>query len=228
MSKFPALEDFDEDLANQETNIDNEEDFLSREKAVLGDDAQAFNSQGGDQDPDQAGFEASFPALDSQNNESSSALGPTGLISEPAEPYLPNQPSDQAATEGVNKLSLEDSEPIKEWKARRELEIQRRDELSESKRKETREKAMKAIDDFYENYNSKKDDGIEQNRAEEKKFIEERDNAVTTVGNTWERIVKLIDTSDKGVKSSTHDKTRFRELLMSLRGDSNAPGAGGY
>lgn len=106
------------------------------------------------------------------------------------------------------------------------MEIQRRDELSDAKRKETREKAKTAIDDFYQNYSSKRDQGIEEVRAAEEAFIEERDNSVT--GTTWDRIVKLVDTSSKGAKSELHDKTRFKEVLLALQGNPNAPGAAGY
>lgn len=38
--------------------------------------------------------------------------------------------------------------------------------------------------------------------------------------------MKLVDISD--TKSGIHDKTRFKELLVSLKNDANAPGAGGY
>jgi hypothetical protein len=151
-------------------------------------------------------------------------LGPSGLISEPAEPYLPGQPDLAVET---NKLSLEDSEPLKEWKVRQELEIKRRDELSESKKRETRDKAKAAIDDFYENYNTKKDESIEQTRGEAKTFLEERDNAVAG-GTSWDRIAKLIDTSEKGTKVKGRDKSRFKEMLLSLKGDPDAPGAAGY
>lgn len=230
-SKFPALEEIDQDLANQENtaggsaDIEDADDFLSREKAALGEDAEAFATDGApaaDDDTSKAAFEASFPSLEQDN--AASSLNESGMISQPAEPYLPQQPD--LAQETKEKLSLEDSQPIKEWKERRELEIQRRDEASESKRNETREKAKKSIDDFYENYNSKKDDSIEQTRNEEKKFLQERDDNLSATGNTWERIVKLIDTSNIGSKD--HDKSRFKDLLLSLKNDSNAPGAAGY
>lgn len=224
MSKFPALEEIDQDVAQESGGFDTEDDFLSREKAALGEDAEAFASEQAGEVDDEAAFEASFPSLDS-NNKDESALNQSGMISEPAEPYLPQQPS-TTETSSNQKSSLEESEHIKEWISRRELEIQRRDELSESKRNETREKAKKAIDDFYENYNSKKDDSIEQTKSEEKKFIQDRDDGLSATGNTWDRIVKLIDPSETGTKD--HDKSRFKELLMSLKGDSNAPGAAGY
>lgn len=123
-------------------------------------------------------------------------------------------------------MSLEESPAIQEWRERQALEIQRRDELSAAKRAETREKAKASIDDFYDNYSSKKDQSIEEVREAEKKFIEERDNSV--VGTTWDRILKIVDTSSNGVKSELSDKTRFKEVLLALKGKEDAPGAAGY
>ncbi|KAF5098162.1 hypothetical protein DV451_003518 [Geotrichum candidum] len=189
-SKFPSLEEIDQDLVTpsgadgeftdftSNTNNEEEDDFLTREKAALGADAAEFQTSADAQvaSADEiAGFKASFPALDDNNNA---------------------------------------------------LEIQRRDEQSEAKRKETREKANAAIDDFYENYSSKKDEAIEEVREAERRFLEERDNNIT--GTTWDRILKLIDTSSKGVKSELSDKTRFKEVLLALKGNPDAPGAAGY
>lgn len=52
----------------------------------------------------------------------------------------------------------------------------------------------------------------------------------TAVGGTsWERIAKLVDISGKGIKgdASGSGKERFRQLLLDLRKDENAPGASG-
>ncbi|KAF5095337.1 hypothetical protein D0Z03_001865 [Geotrichum reessii] len=189
-SKFPSLEEIDQDLVNpsgaegdftdftSNTNNEEEDDFLTREKAALGADAAEFQTSADAQvaSADEiAGFKASFPALEDNTNA---------------------------------------------------LEIQRRDEQSEAKRKETREKANAAIDDFYENYSSKKDEAIEQVREAEKRFLEDRDNTIT--GTTWDRILKLVDTSSKGVKSELSDKTRFKDVLLALKGNPDAPGAAGY
>lgn len=48
------------------------------------------------------------------------------------------------------------------------------------------------------------------------------------VGTTWDRILQLVDTSSKGSKSELHDKTRFKEVLLALKGNPDAPGAAGY
>lgn len=52
----------------------------------------------------------------------------------------------------------------RQWRERQTLEIQRRDELSDARKRETIGKAQGAVDDFYENYNSKRDKAIEQTR----------------------------------------------------------------
>jgi hypothetical protein len=215
MSKFPSIEELDGDIAPSSNEFAND-DFISREKAVLGDDAQVFASAG--DEVLTADAATAFPPLDASNEASNIRVSDSS----------PNElQQDNYLVSDTKKLSLEDSEAIKEWKARQELEIQRRDELSQTKKNETLEKAKKAIDDFYENYNSKKDDAVDQTENEAKDFIEQRDSAVAG-GTSWDRIVKLIDVSDKGTKSGSRDKSRFRELLLSLKGDANAPGAGGY
>jgi len=75
--------------------------------------------------------------------------------------------------------------------------------------------------------------------------LDSRENTVAG-GTAWERIAKLVDMSDKAVRSGRSDKTAFRATLMSLRKDekvctlvlnhprhntdflSQAPGASGY
>lgn len=237
-SKFPSLEEIDSELdfgnptsANTKDSSNNDDefdmdtgaDFLSREKELLGDDAKEFATtddaklQG---EPDEISeFKASFPALDSgaetTQNKSSASL-------------FDDEEDQQPKSSGsdFNRRSLEDSSAIKEWRERQALEIQRRDEVSEAKRKETKEAAMRAIDDFYDNYSNKKNSQIDQVREEEKEFIEERDNSVT--GTIWDRALKLIDTSNSAAKTESHDKSRFRDVLVSLKGNKDAPGAAGY
>lgn len=89
--------------------------------------------------------------------------------------------------------------------------------MSEARKRETIEKAQAAIDDFYENYNTKRDKAVEETRREAQEFLDSRENTVAG-GTSWERIAKLVDLSDKGARSGS-DKTRFREMLLSLRKD---------
>lgn len=70
-SKFPALEEIDQDLAPANTADDFDEDFLAREKAALGADATEFQTSedavlGGPTD-EISGFNASFPALENSD-----------------------------------------------------------------------------------------------------------------------------------------------------------------
>ncbi|ANB16013.1 clathrin light chain [Sugiyamaella lignohabitans] len=67
MSNFPSLEEIDEGLVSTETPSEfQNDDFLAREKAVLGEDAEAFTSTDGPgADEAVIGFETSFPPLES-------------------------------------------------------------------------------------------------------------------------------------------------------------------
>jgi hypothetical protein len=122
----------------------------------------------------------------------------------------------------------EDSEPIKAWRAKRQEEISRRDEISQSKKESTIKEAQQALDDFYDNYNDKKEKNLAQTRREAEQFLASRDDT-TAGGTSWERIAKLVDVSGKGPKGGAggSGKERFREMLVSLRKDEKAPGATG-
>lgn len=117
----------------------------------------------------------------------------------------------------------------RQWREQRALAIQHRDELSEKRKAETIKAAQTAIDDFYENYNNKKEKTIAQTRREAEEFLANREDTAAG-GTSWERIAKLVDLSGKGAKggASGSSKERFRELLLSLKKDPNAPGATGY
>ncbi|KAI4143063.1 MAG: hypothetical protein L6R39_004714 [Caloplaca ligustica] len=115
--RFPSLEEFGDGQTEpkstgQESMGLDGDDFLTRERALLGDDANQFASAndnsatvedgdddllgGGDSyDGGQAGgeeisqFESSFPAMDSQNEQ----MGPGGTITGSNLPYHPPQQS---------------------------------------------------------------------------------------------------------------------------------------
>ena len=54
---------------------------------------------------------------------------------------------------------------IREWRERQAEEIRARDEASKAKRQETISKAERAIDQFYEEYNTKKERNILENKC---------------------------------------------------------------
>ncbi|KAI9706468.1 MAG: hypothetical protein M1836_003474 [Candelina mexicana] len=243
--RFPSIEEFSsgQTEANGESNFDAEpgttSSFLDREKAALGDDANQFASANdnfnpsatvadGDDDllggggdaggEEMTGFESSFPAIDSGNEH----MAPGGTITGS------NAPQPQSSY-GQSSMDEEEPEVIKQWRERRDLGLQERDEVSSKRKAETVKNAREAIDDFYENYNTKKDKTVAQTRKEAEEFLASREDT-SAGGTSWERIAKLVDLSGKGTRGggSGTGKERFRELLISLRKDENAPGATGY
>ncbi|TKA64685.1 hypothetical protein B0A49_06425 [Cryomyces minteri] len=254
--RFPSLDDFNagQSEAKGNSNFDltsssaEPSDFLSRERALLGDDADQFASAaenvatvedggdddllgggGGDSHPadnaadDMDGFESSFPAIDTNNEH----MAPGGTITGSGLPYLPgvSQPNSTFRDEDEDEPAV-----IREWRERRSLALQHRDEVSAQRKAATISAAQTAIDEFYENYNNKKEKMIAQTRREAEEFLASREDT-SAGGTSWERIAKLVDLSGKGVRGGAageSGKARFRELLISLRKDEKAPGATGY
>ncbi|EFX01064.1 clathrin light chain [Grosmannia clavigera kw1407] len=229
--RFPSLEDFD---SGAQTDIKNasleatSDDFLARERAILGDDANQFVTAadtatfsadddllGGDGDAAEATqFESSFPDLSAQNQTTTSITGPS----------LDFKSGYTATVEDE-----EEPEVIRAWRQRRDEQNAKRAAQFAQQRAETVAEAQRNIDDFYDNYNNKKDKVIGQTRKDAEQFLANRDD-VTSGGTSWERIAKIVDVSGKGAKggASGSGKERFRELLVSLRKDEKAPGAEGY
>lgn len=145
-------------------------------------------------------------------------MAPGGTITGSTYPSSYIAPSDEPETE-----------VIRQWRERRDLSLRDREEKSAQKQAETVKAAQQKIDDFYELYNTKKEKMITQTRREAEDFLNNRDDT-SAGGTSWERIAKLVDLSGKGAKggASGTGKERFRELLMGLRKDENAPGATGY
>ena len=117
---------------------------------------------------------------------------------------------------------------IREWRERRDAANEKRAQQFALQREETTKEAQQNIDDFYENYNTKKEKGIAQTRKDAEQFVSSREDTVSG-GTSWERIAKLVDTSGKGAKGGAagSGKERFREMLVSLKKDETAPGAQG-
>ncbi|KAF3911662.1 hypothetical protein AA313_de0202614 [Arthrobotrys entomopaga] len=101
MSHFPSIEEFNEGVVEPTGGpIDDEDDLFSRERAVLGNDADQFSASqfpaldddgdllGGDSDAlgvSSHKFESSFPDLIADNE----AVGPGGTITGSGAPYMP-------------------------------------------------------------------------------------------------------------------------------------------
>jgi hypothetical protein len=153
-------------------------------------------------------------------------MAPGGTITGSSLPYLPGQPQSSFAPA---RSDSPEPEVIREWRERRDLQIQHRDEVSAERKNKTIDEARQNIDDFYDNYNNKKEKEVAKTRREADEFLKSRDDT-TAGGTSWERISKLVDLSGKGAKggASGSEKQRFREILVSLRKDEKAPGATGY
>jgi len=169
------------------------------------------------------GFEDSFPEIDTTNNH----MAPGGTITGSTLPYLPGAPTSNYSV--TPRAESPEPDVIREWRERRDLALQHHDEVSMTRKQQTVKDAQEAIDDFYENYNNKREKQIAQSRREEEEFLNSREDTAAG-GTSWERIAKLVDLSGKGVKggASGSEKQRFREILVNLRKDEKAPGATGY
>jgi len=236
--RFPSLEDFD---AGAQTDVKNPsaepsaDDFLAREKAVLGDDADQFATaqdataldadddllQGGSSEQPQATFDSQFPDLADPAAGTGTMPGGNTITGGPSVSY----------NSGYQAYAADEEEPevIKQWRETRDAQIEKRNQQFAAQREEQIKEAQANIDDFYNNYNSKKDKEIEKTRKEAEEFLANRDDTVSG-GTSWDRIAKLVDVSGKGTKggASGSGKERFREMLMSLKKDEKAPGATGY
>ena len=228
------------------------DDFLARERAALGEDAHQFGNTAtvaedydddddddllggggnesatngashigngnGDGDADMMGdFEDSFPSVDTQN----SAVGPSGSITN-----LPSRAAPPSSTPAFNDDDGAEPQVLREWRESRDASLSKRDAISAEKKVSTVKQAQQSIDEFYENYNNKRDKQVAQTRTEAEEFLTKREDT-TSGGTSWERIAKLVDLSGKGT-GDVEGKKRMREMLVGLKGDKDAPGAGGY
>ncbi|GCF01355.1 clathrin light chain [Zygosaccharomyces mellis] len=117
------------------------------------------------------------------------------------------------------------SNVIAEWKQRREVELNERDEADERAKGELKEEAIKHIDEFYENYNRKKSEQLEGVRREAEEFQKNRDEFSSQEGTTtWDRVLQLINEDDAD-QVAGRDKSKFKEILQRLKGNTAAPGA---
>lgn len=214
--KFPPLED--ETVANEATAGD-ETDFLKREADILGDEFKTEQDSEllkQDEDEDIKEFENQFPELDE---------APAAAIQEQAAPE--NDEDDEFGEPQAATSTTTPSEAISHWKERRDLEISQRDQADEEAKEQLQEEAVKHIDNFYENYNKKKQQQLETTSKEAEQFLKERDEFFAQKNTTWDRALQLINTDDADVVGG-RDRSKFKEILLRLKGNEKAPGASSY
>lgn len=229
--KFPALDD-----VVQTTNGD-EADFLQREQALVGDEFTQLDDAEAVEEDEVSKFESQFPLV---GETEALSLGSESQDEAPAESKNKTAAEgevlteDEAPVEGGEPASVtkaasesEESEAIRSWREASALEIAKRDEEAVKKKEAIKAEAAKAVEDFYENYHNKKEAGIEETKKAEAAFLEARDGFLSQDTTVWDRVLTLIDTSESTV-TGNRDKTKFKELLLKLKGNDKAPGAAGY
>jgi hypothetical protein len=228
-SAFPSLDEFEQGNTSARPHVQpaQDEDDLGFSDFTSGNNAATATKfpdigESGDLLNAEEDFQSAFPQVEQHQ-------APSGMISAPTEPYVPGfqtaadaaQPSSSAG----GFISGEEPEVIREWRARQQQQIEKRDAESAKKKERQIADAQKQIDDFYDQYNAKRDKAVAAIRKEQEAFLAKRDET-TSGGTTWERIVKLIDTKDKAAIRGGRDVSRMRELLLDLRKDADAPSAG--
>ncbi|GAA5873275.1 hypothetical protein JCM3774_005929 [Rhodotorula dairenensis] len=273
------MEDLFGSDSNQQQSGDPAGDFLARERAALGADANSFaapaDSDLPDKDYEQSA--AAFPDLEGAGDDALADFAAPSAASAAAAPSQVGQqvsvtgtnefaafeeeypeidiPSEQPHENGLNGTTTQDSvspafasqpvastpsaatqdggesEFIRNWREQQKADLAKREEEAASKKEDTIAKARNAIDNFYKDYNAKKEKAIAQNKDDEEAFKTELSDSLAK-GTTWERICTLVDLQDSRSKTTTKSKqdlTRFKELLLSLRREGEtAPGAAGY
>lgn len=130
--------------------------------------------------------------------------------------------------------STEEPAPVREWRESQKDAIAKRDAEGERKKAEAISKAEQDIDNFYAEYNAKKEKNIAANKENEAKFQEER-NRELAEGTTWDRVTKILELKNSQSKTiaragpGSTDLTRMKEIYLKLRREGErAPGAAGY
>ncbi|CCO37065.1 Clathrin light chain Short=CLC [Rhizoctonia solani AG-1 IB] len=94
-------------------------------------------------------------------------------------------------------------EVIRQLREHQAEKIVQQDEKSKHKRQETIARAEKEIDKLYEDYNSKKERTIRENKENKAEFLSSLADSLSR-GTTWSRICDLIDLEN------SHSKTVAR------------------
>ncbi|CAI7138123.1 BEM_collapsed_G0022600.mRNA.1.CDS.1 [Saccharomyces cerevisiae] len=90
--------------------------------------------------------------------------------------------------------------------------------------RELQDEAIKHIDDFYDSYNKKKEQQLEDAAKEAEAFLKKRDEFFGQDNTTWDRALQLINQDDADIIGG-RDRSKFKEILLRLKGNAKAPGA---
>lgn len=215
--KFPEL-----DIETSETPVGSE-DFLQRERELLG---ETFAEANGELE---ASEQTDLGDDNGDDDDDFDDFSTPATAAKADSPIVSQEPVDFVAPVSLafENLNLADSQHIKAWKEKRDAEIASKEAGYERSKKDTLAEAEKSLDAFYETYNSKREQAVADAKKAEEKFISERD--VDTTGKSiWDSAVGILGL-DKNTQSVDddllRDKTRFKEILLALKGKTNVSGS---
>ncbi|WWD16974.1 hypothetical protein CI109_101408 [Kwoniella shandongensis] len=212
-----------------------------------GSEVRVTGVSGTGEDQDREQFESQFPDLSGEvGYEAAPKPVFDAMSAQPygASPYPPTAAPKPRSAQSIlppptfNNIlpssTEEETEPIKAWRAKQSEEIKKRDEADQKRREEMSNKAEKAIDQFYEDYNKMKERNIRENKENEAAYLEKLGEGIAK-GTAWERITELIsleNSQSKTIRPSVpggSDLARMKEILLALRREGDkAPGAAGF
>lgn len=230
--KFPPLEDQNIDFTPNDKK-DDDTDFLKREAEILGDefkteqdDILETEASPAKDDDEIRDFEEQFPDINSANCAVSSDQNGSATVSSGND----NGEADddfstfEGANQSTESVKEDRSEVVDQWKQRRAVEIHEKDLKDEELKKELQDEAIKHIDDFYDSYNKKKEQQLEDAAKEAEAFLKKRDEFFGQDNTTWDRALQLINQDDADIIGG-RDRSKFKEILLRLKGNAKAPGA---
>ncbi|KXS15169.1 hypothetical protein M427DRAFT_331530 [Gonapodya prolifera JEL478] len=241
------------DFGDFEGSSDPTADFLAREKELLGDDAALFQDAGPTAAIIPAPLVTTSSGLGSVSSPLD--VADLGAFEAPAAVVLGGVPGTSTPPPVFAPVPLPSSSPIGsvsapspilmksepepepeavvQWREKQRLQIAERDRLEESKHDEVLARARDQLKTFYAEYNDRKAKTAVKNRDSERTGTEEARG-----GNTWERVYRNVEQVSQPVastvtgtkssttaKAATKDTSRFKNLLIQLKNDPNAPSA---
>ncbi|SPO21556.1 related to CLC1 - clathrin light chain [Ustilago trichophora] len=190
-------------------------------------------------------FEQNFPELDDAPSAGANGNGAfhddaDDLMSAPAptaSTTTRTAPTTSAPVQPSYSYTHDDTEepaPVLAWRESQKDAIAKRDAEGERKKAEAISKAEQDIDNFYSDYNAKKEKNIAANKENEAKFQEQRSRELAE-GTTWDRVTKILELKNSQSKTiartgaGSSDLSRMKEVYLKLRREGErAPGAAGY
>jgi len=142
------------------------------------------------------------------------AFGAMDGMSAPAAAYTPpdmgfGMPN---GTNGAIDAHMEQS-ALREWERAHEQELTVLAGKESAEKKQTREGATSALNQWYDERKAETTQKASQNRKEEAEFVSSRDS-LATAGTPWERVASLCDFTHD---SSNRDTSRMKSLLLRLK-----------